>query len=67
MRTGTGRPNKGTRGSETQDMGNTGLTLLPRTVHHPMGRGVGALEASRGRVREWKASRAAPVPGPMAG
>ncbi len=25
-RTGTGRPNKGTRGGETRDKGNTGLT-----------------------------------------
>ncbi len=42
----------GTRGRETQDMGNTGLTLLPPperciphhapcTIHHPMGRGGG--------------------------
>ncbi len=26
-RTGTGRPNKGTRGGETRDKGNTGLTV----------------------------------------
>ncbi len=33
----TGKPNMGTRGGETQDMGNTGLTLLPppeRCVPH---------------------------------
>ncbi len=36
-RTGTGRPNKGTRGGETRDKGNTGLTVLPppeRCVPH---------------------------------
>ncbi len=48
----------GTRGGETQDTENTGLTLLP-----PPERGVGALEASQ----DTETSRAAPVLGAMAG
>ncbi len=47
----------GTRGGKTQHTG--------RQDWHLLSQGVGALEASRGRVREWKASRAALVPGPM--
>ncbi len=53
--------------------GETELTLLPhperRVPHHTPSNGeggMGALEASRGRVQGWKASRAAPVPGPTA-
>ncbi len=41
----------------------TGTT---RAVQHPMGRGGGALEASRDMETGQVASRAVPVPGPMA-
>ncbi len=64
----------GTRGGETRDMGNTGLTVLPlpngasRTVHHPTGRGgrSGGLKGHGDRTGQ-EASRAAPVLGAMAG
>ncbi len=48
----------GTGGRETQDMGNTGLTLLPlpngasRTVHHPTVRGGRALWRPQGTRRQ---------------
>ncbi len=62
----------GTRGGETQDTENTGLTLLPppeRCVPYTIqrGGGVGALEASRDTETGQEASRAAPVLGAMAG
>ncbi len=64
----------GTRGGESQDMGNTGLTSLPppewcvphRT--HPTERGggrSGGLKGHGDRTGQ-EASRAAPVPGPTA-
>ncbi len=72
----------GTRGGETQDTENTGLTVLPpsrdqpsglsgtsRTVHHPTGRGggrSGGLTGHGDRTGQ-KASRAVPVLGAMAG
>ncbi len=56
----------GTRGRETQNMGNTGLTLLPPPERPAPYTGVGALEASRDTETGQEASRAAPVPGPTA-
>ncbi len=66
----------GTRGRETQDMGNTGLTLLPppewciphRTPSNReggVGRRSGGLKGHGDRTGQ-EASRAAPVPGPTA-
>ncbi len=58
-----------TRHGETQsDITPPSRTVRPApcTVHHPTGRGVGALEASRGQEAGLPASRAAPVPGAMA-
>ncbi len=64
----------GTRGGETRDMGNTGLTVLPppeRCIPHRTpsnGEGeVGALEPLRDMETGQEASRAAPVQGAMAG
>ncbi len=60
----------GTRGGETRDTGNTGLTVLPppeRCVRTPSnGRGggrSGGLKGHGDRTGQ-EASRAAPVPGP---
>ncbi len=53
-RTGTGRPNMGTRGRETQDMGHRSDSYSPlpkgasRTLHHPTGRGGGSSGGLKG-------------------
>ncbi len=54
-----------TRGRETQDMGNTGLTLLPPPYTIQRGGRSGGLKGHGDRTGK-EASRAAPIPGPTA-
>ncbi len=56
----------GTRGREIQDTGKQSLTLPPPNRRRTTFKGEGALEASRDMEAGQVASRAVPIPGPMA-
>ncbi len=77
MRTGTGRTKYGHKREGNAEHGEHRSDITPpplplmngasRTIHHPTGRGGGALEASRNMETGQEASRAAPVPGSTSG